>query len=804
MDTGALPSRGRGRDMPMTKLSAVFSRLKSISRSVFGRPALFASVAVTGLLIGGRQLSLIALQTDPLEPWELSAYDRMLQLRPPLPPDSRLLVVKVTETDIQAQGEWPVSDAVINRLLKNLQAHDPAVIGLDIYRDFAQPPGTEALAQQLQGSDRIIPACQLSDEENPSIPPPPGVPESRAGFSDIPLDQPNGTVRRGLLFVGPDPATTTGCTTPFSLSFQLARGYLQRQGIEPRLTSQEHLRFGDVVFKPLSPNSGGYRGLDSGGYQILLNYRSPDNLAPSLTLTEVLDNQFDPSLVKNRIVLIGVTAPSEKDIFVTPYSSFEKQLQKMPGVEIHGHIVSQLLSAVLDGRSQFWFWPAWGEILWLWGWSLVGGVIVRMTRNPTQLLLGESLALCALVGSSVALFFASAWVPVVAPILGAIATGTIVLAYSAYKAERERIAAEKERHYIEQKVREREENIALLQNLLKEKEYNPPTTHKETALAEQAAIPAEEFTEALEESEADEETDASTAIWNPQDLASQEASTKARRRQTNLLAGRYQINRILGSGGFGFTYLAEDAHRPGAPQCVVKHLRPARQDERFLQVARRLFRTEAEILEKLSSHLQVPHPIPQLLAYFEENKEFYLVQEYIQGEPLSDELPVDKRLPEQQVIELLKGVLEILTFVHKHSVVHRDIKPSNIMRRQQDNQFVLIDFGAVKHIQPQENTDHTISIGTPGYAPPEQYTGHPSFSSDIYALGMIAIQALTGIPPNKLTLSEETGQVSWRHLAKVGEDFAQIVDKMVRYHFVDRYQSAEMVLQDLVKLEEGE
>jgi CHASE2 domain-containing sensor protein/tRNA A-37 threonylcarbamoyl transferase component Bud32 len=788
----------------MTKLSAVWSRLKGVSRSVFGRPALLASLAVTGLLVGGRQLSLTVLQSDPLESWELSAYDRMLQLRPALPPDSRLLVVKVTEADIQAQGEWPVSDAVIDRLLKNLQVHEPAVIGLDIYRDFAQPPGEEALAQRLQTSDRIIPACQLSDEENPSIPPPPGVPESRAGFSDIPLDRPNGTVRRGLLFVGPDPATTTGCTTPFSLSFQLARSYLQQQGIEPRLTPQEHLRFGDVVFKPLSPNSGGYRGLDSGGYQILLNYRSPDNLAPSLTLTEVLKNQFDPNLVKNRIVLIGVTAPSEKDTFVTPYSSFQKRLEKMPGVEIHGHIVSQLLSAVLDGRSQFWFWPAWGEILWLWSWSLTGGFIVRITRNPTQLVLGESLALSVLVGSSVALFFASGWVPVAAPMLGAIATGTIVLAYSAYKAERERIAAEKERLYIEQKVREREENIALLQNLLKEKEYNPPTTHKETAIAEQAAIPfgesTQEFTEELEESEADED-EGDTYIWSPEDAVSREASARTNSQRTSLLGGRYRINRVLGSGGFGYTYLAEDTHRPGSPQCVVKRLSPARQDERFLQVARRLFRTEAEILEKLSSHLQVPHPIPQLLAYFEDKKEFYLVQEYIQGEPLSEELPVDKRLPEEQVIALLKGVLEILTFVHKHSVVHRDIKPSNIMRRQQDSQFVLIDFGAVKQIQPQENSDRTISIGTPGYAPPEQYTGHPSFSSDIYALGMIAIQALTGIPPNKLELSEETGQVNWRHLANVREDLAQLVDKMVRYHFVDRYQSAELVLQDLVKLE---
>ena len=449
---------------------------------------------------------------------------------------------------------------------------------------------------------------------------------------------------------------------------------------------------------------------------------------------------------------------------------------------MHGQLVSQLRSSVLDGRPLFWFCPEWVEALWIWGWSLVGGILVRFARHPLQQVLAEGGALGLLLGGSVVLFFGSGWVPVVVPTLGLIATGTGVLAYSAYQTQQERA-------YIAKQAQEQEKNISLLQALLREKTYNPSTGGPEAtgtrSLDEQTAI-------------APAEADESTALWT-EDQASNSSKSKKQQEDANLLAGRYQINRVLGSGGFGITYLAQDIHRPGAPQCVVKYLRPARRDEKFLQIARRLFRTEAEILEKLGKHPQ----IPQLLAYFEEKKEFYLVQEYVPGNSVSDELPVDKRVPEGQVIELLKGVLEILSFIHEHSVIHRDVKPSNIMRRESDGQVVLIDFGAVKQIQPQERPDHesfTVAIGTRGYAPPEQYAGHPSFSSDIYALGMIAIQALTGIPPYQLPLSPETGDVSWRHLANVQEEFANILDNMVRYHFAARYQSAAEVMEKLRRI----
>ena len=750
------------------KLSTAWSQLKRLGSSGLGRPALLTSLTVTGLLLFARYQSW-------LEPWELSAYDRLVQLRPALPPDPRLLVVTITEADIQSQEKWPLTDAVVNQLLTKLEQYEPAVIGLDIYRDFPQQPGNAELSAKLQKSDRIIPVCKISDPDTPGIPPPPTVPVERVGFADIAVD-PNGIVRRGLLFL--EPLASSRCSSQSSFSFQLTQKYLQGKGIQPEVTKDKEpqLKFGNIVFKQLSPNDGGYQNADSGGYQILLNYRSPttNSLARNVTLTDVLSNRIDASWVKDRIVLIGVTAPSIDDAFYTPYSSQERILRKMPGVVMHGQIVSQLLSAVLDGRPLLWFWSDWVEGLWIFGWSVVGGVLVLVIRHPCRLVFAELGALGLLLGTSVLLFFGSGWIPVVAPILGLMASGTSVLAYSAYQRHQELEESAK-------KAKEQKENIALLEALLKERVPTPPTTEPEESLTETTALPPDEDT-------------GDTAVWTPE-TDTKPKTPKLRPEITHLLQGRYDKSRVLGSGGFGLTFIATDTKRPGHPQCVVKQLKPARQDERFLQVARRLFATEAEILEKLGTHPQ----IPRLLAYFEEKNEFYLVQEYIEGEPITEEMPVDKRLPEPYVVELVKGVLKILTFVHEHSVIHRDIKPGNIMRRKTDGQLVLIDFGAVKHIQPQQEGE-TVAIGTRGYAPPEQYAGHPTFSSDIYALGMIGIQALTGIPTYQLPISQETGDVSWRNLANVSDEFAQILEKMVRYNFVARYDSATAVIEDLKSL----
>jgi tetratricopeptide (TPR) repeat protein/tRNA A-37 threonylcarbamoyl transferase component Bud32 len=264
-----------------------------------------------------------------------------------------------------------------------------------------------------------------------------------------------------------------------------------------------------------------------------------------------------------------------------------------------------------------------------------------------------------------------------------------------------------------------------------------------------------------------------------------------------ILGGRYKIINSLGGGAFGQTYIAEDLQLPDHPRCVVKQLKPQTKDEQTLKIARRLFDTEATVLHRLGSHDQ----IPRLLAHFEEKQEFYLVQDCIEGQPLSQEIQPGKQLSEAKVIALLNDVLSVLAFVHGQNVIHRDLKPSNLIRRASDGKLVLIDFGAVKQVSSQGISEGaTVAIGTPGYMPSEQLAGSPRPNSDIYALGAIAIQALTGTVPSRFPQDPVSGELVWRDKAQVSEPLAQILDKMVRSHFRDRYPSAEEVLADLANL----
>jgi eukaryotic-like serine/threonine-protein kinase len=268
-----------------------------------------------------------------------------------------------------------------------------------------------------------------------------------------------------------------------------------------------------------------------------------------------------------------------------------------------------------------------------------------------------------------------------------------------------------------------------------------------------------------------------------------------------MLAGRYKIVKDLGGGGFGKTYFAEDTQRPGNPICVVKQLKPQSNDPALLKIAQDLFKREAQTLYELGENDQ----IPRLYANFQQNNEFYLVQEYIKGNELSDEINPRRKWTEEQVIDLLFDVLKTLVIIHNHNVIHRDLKPPNLIRRDKDGKIVIIDFGAVKAIRTQVvnaqgQTSFTIPIGTPGYMPNEQSNGKPKFSSDVYAIGMMAIQALTGLYPHQLPDDPRTGEIIWRDKAQVSDKFAAILDKMVRYDFRQRYPSAKEVLDVISRL----
>ncbi|MEM6867697.1 MAG: serine/threonine-protein kinase, partial [Cyanobacteria bacterium P01_C01_bin.121] len=234
------------------------------------------------------------------------------------------------------------------------------------------------------------------------------------------------------------------------------------------------------------------------------------------------------------------------------------------------------------------------------------------------------------------------------------------------------------------------------------------------------------------------------------------------------------------------------------PVCVVKQLKIVSDNPKSHHLARRLFEAEAVVLGSLGEHPQ----IPRLLAYFEVQQTFYLVQEMIKGKLLRNILSRSRPLSQRAVAKMLVDLLPVISFVHSKNVIHRDIKPSNIILRSSDDRYVLIDFGAVKTISdklPGANTHvtSTVGIGTQGYMPSEQSSGMPNKRSDLYALGITAIEALTGRPPHALKRSDD-GEIIWSHtIENIAPDLSRIINKMVRYDFNKRYASSEEALHEL-------
>ncbi|GAB1538414.1 hypothetical protein NUACC21_10750 [Scytonema sp. NUACC21] len=389
-----------------------------------------ASVLITALVMGVRSLGI-------LQASELVMFDALMRRRPDEGPDKRILVVTVTEADVRSQpaqerGSASLSDRSLAQLLKKLKQFQPRVIGLEIYRE--NPVGTDYgdLAKTMQNSDRFIAVCKVGEEKNkPGVPAPPEVPVQRLGFSDV-VSDPDGIIRRQLLAMAPDSV----CSTDKSLSFQLATRYLAFEGIQPKLTPQKDWQFGTIVFKNLEQNNGGYHGIDNLGHQVLLNYRSSPQLATQVTLTDVLKNKLTLDLVRDRVVLIGVSAESFHDYWPTPYSALRWPHEAMPGVVIQAHMVSQILSAVLDNRPLLWFWPKWCEVLWIWCWSTIGGVIAWRFRSPLRWGLAGASAVGILYGSCLGLLTLGGWVPLFPSVLSLLATYGTVTFYTELQSQK--------------------------------------------------------------------------------------------------------------------------------------------------------------------------------------------------------------------------------------------------------------------------------------------------------------------------------------------------------------------------------
>jgi diguanylate cyclase (GGDEF)-like protein len=398
---------------------------------------MLASVAISSLTIGVRQAKV-------LQSLELNAYDQMLRLQSQTTPDPRLLIVAINEADINKHQEWPVSDATITQLLKQLQKAQPKVIGLDVHRDIPQPPGRDKLLQQLQANNVVIVEKGNRLDADNYISPPPEInfPDERVGFTDFVVD-PDNIIRRNLLAFTPD-----GENILYSFALRVSLKYLQ-QSPQPVIENlHQPVKINSTQFIELGSNAGSYQmsSSDMAGWQTMLKYHSEENLATQVSLSDVLQGRVAPSQIKDKIVLIGITAPSSKDLFATPYSistAYRQQQAEanetqannqgenflMPGVIIHAQMVHQILSTVLDHQQQIWFLPEWGEWLWIFAWSVLGGIIILRTNHPLLLIGLGGATVGGLWGMSYFLFTQSGWMPVIPATISLIGAGVGTLGY---------------------------------------------------------------------------------------------------------------------------------------------------------------------------------------------------------------------------------------------------------------------------------------------------------------------------------------------------------------------------------------
>lgn len=404
------------KNFPVNSDKTYRTKLRKIR--LFAFPSIFlSSILATGVIIGLRQ-------TGYLQFLEFVAYDQMVRVGAVNIPDSRLLIVGVDEEDIKQQKQWPLSDETIAKVLNQLQRFEPRLIALDIYRDMPHPPGNENFKKAIE-KDNIIVVKQLPIGDKSGVAAPETVPKNRVGFSDLPIDIDN-VVRRSFIYV----ETPSGKTKEYSFALQTVLNYLDDEKNIDVQINPNYLEINSKKISDLENNSGGYLLPESEalGLQTLIKYRSK-NIAETISLTDVLKGNFNEDLIKDKIILIGVTAPSGKDKFPTPYSAKETDNFEMAGVEIHGQIISELLGTILEGEKTFWFWPEGIEWAWIGVWSLLGGLIVWRSQRLWILGVSVIIVLAGLWGLCFLLFTQSGWVPFVPPLLAFLLSGTSVLAY---------------------------------------------------------------------------------------------------------------------------------------------------------------------------------------------------------------------------------------------------------------------------------------------------------------------------------------------------------------------------------------
>lgn len=373
---------------------------------------------------------------------EWSAFDFWFRLRPAEKQDRRIVVVTIDESDLQELGEWPISDETLSELITKLNQQQPKAIGLDLYRDLAVKPGTERLNAVLRSSPNVIGIEKAVDQK--VAPQPILKVREQVAFADLVIDG-DGKVRRSLLSIKLEHGGIQ-----LGLAARLALMYLAEEGIELKAVGDTHKRsLGKAIIAPFQSHDGGYIRADAGGFQTLLNYRGTETSFYQASIVDILNGDIPPDFAKNRVVLIGSTAPSLNDLFFTPYSSDRTGKTYLPGVFIHANAVSQILSGALDGRKLIKVVSEPYEWLWVFTWTVAGSIftLILLSRDllpkPTLSLIQWTIIYlippgAILFGGSYLLFLQGWWLPVVPSLFSSIISTLTVSSY--YNQHQRKIA----------------------------------------------------------------------------------------------------------------------------------------------------------------------------------------------------------------------------------------------------------------------------------------------------------------------------------------------------------------------------
>ncbi|MEM9450162.1 MAG: CHASE2 domain-containing protein [Cyanobacteria bacterium P01_E01_bin.6] len=380
------------------------------------------AAGVTGVVILIRLLGV-------LETVELAALDQLLQLRRGEKPDDRIVLVYIDDNDISSLDSWPISDGIMATAIENIKTESPRAIGLDIYRDLPVGDGAAQLAEVFETTPNLIGIEKRSDRYEVGIRPPEILQQlNQVGFNDVLLDR-DGRVRRSLLF------TNDGNEFYTSFALKLAQLYLAEDGITAHGAERgnpDYLQLGNAIFNPLDQHDGAYVGIDNGGYQIITNFHSNPEPFEIISFTEVLNGDIPAGLMSDRIVLIGSSAQSLQDFFYTPLSGRQPDNQLMPGVKLHAHFVSQIISAAADGRTLIQIWPEFAEWAWILVWSILGASLSWRVRSPIKVLLLLFLSGVTLTAIGYVVFIGGWWIPIVPPIMALMASAIGITGYIAH------------------------------------------------------------------------------------------------------------------------------------------------------------------------------------------------------------------------------------------------------------------------------------------------------------------------------------------------------------------------------------